>query len=90
MGETYVREGGETLITDINSTYMKAAAILLNHTIESATAGERLPLWGTCMGMQTLSVLVGGPAVLDSGVYKGVDPAMLPLTLAVSAVPLQM
>ena len=61
---------------------MKATALLLNHTIESARTGEHIPLWGTCMGMQTLAVLVGGPAVLESGVFTGVDPAMLPLTLA--------
>eukprot|EP00656_Telonema_subtile_P031673 TRINITY_DN3464_c0_g1_i1.p1 TRINITY_DN3464_c0_g1~~TRINITY_DN3464_c0_g1_i1.p1 ORF type:complete len:325 (-),score=28.41 TRINITY_DN3464_c0_g1_i1:210-1184(-) len=75
--------GGETLITQLESQYMKTAGALLNHTIQSA---DHVPLWGTCMGIQTLSVLVAGNAsVLESGVFHGVDPKMLPLDLTAGA-----
>ena len=37
------------------------------------------------MGIQTLSVLVGGPGVLESGIFTGVDPQMMPLALTPEA-----
>lgn len=77
--------GGETPITEMHSQYMEAAGYLLNYTIASNDQGTHLPLWGTCMGMQTLSVLVGGPGVLESKSFSGVDPAMLPLDMTDAA-----
>ena len=59
---------------------MHAAGLLLNHTIDSS---DWMPLWGTCMGIQTLSILVAGTAdVLESGVFTGVDPQMMPLNFS--------
>ena len=37
--------------------YLHAASVLFNLTLMSS---EWVPLWGTCMGLQTLSVLAAG------------------------------
>lgn len=37
--------------------YLHAASVLFNLTL---TSSEWVPLWGTCMGLQTLSVLAAG------------------------------
>ena len=71
--------GGDTPIIHTDSQYMHAAGYLLNHTIAST---DHFPLWGTCMGIQTLSILTAGTAsVLESGIFTGVDPQMMPLNL---------
>ena len=63
-------------------TYLKTAALLLNLTIASK---EHVPLWGTCMGIQTLSILVAGDSsVLDTNVYDS-ERLMLPLELTSAA-----
>ena len=68
--------GGDTKITSLSSRYMRAAGSLLNMSIESK---DYVPVWGTCMGFQTLSVLIAqDPGVLESGVFDS-DPLMLPL-----------
>lgn len=74
--------GGESPIKELDTPYMQAAQLLLNFTIEANRNGTHLPLWGTCMGMQTLSILIAGRGnILESGIIKGMDPAMLPLQL---------
>ena len=71
--------GGDTPIIHTDSQYMHAAGLLLNHTI---SAKDYFPLWGTCMGIQTLSILVAGTAdILESGIFTGVDPQMMSLNL---------
>jgi len=48
--------GGElSLLPD--TTYFQAAQYLYNLTIEASLKGDYLPIWGTCMGMQLLSIL---------------------------------
>lgn len=75
--------GGDTPIIHTHSQYMHAAAYLLNHTI---TSRDYFPLWGTCMGIQTLSILVAGTAdVLESGIFTGVDPQMMVLNMTSAA-----
>ena len=75
--------GGDVPIIHTDSQYMHAAGLLLNHTIDSS---DWLPLWGTCMGIQTLSILVAGTAdVLESGVFTGVDPQMMSLNFTHAA-----
>lgn len=75
--------GGETPIVELQSQYMRAARLLLNHTVQSP---DYVPLWGTCMGLQTLAILVANDsAVLESGKFHGVDPKMLPLSLTPAA-----
>eukprot|EP00933_Yihiella_yeosuensis_P064150 TRINITY_DN6748_c0_g1_i3.p1 TRINITY_DN6748_c0_g1~~TRINITY_DN6748_c0_g1_i3.p1 ORF type:complete len:271 (-),score=24.89 TRINITY_DN6748_c0_g1_i3:965-1777(-) len=38
--------------------YMHAAGLLLNLAITAKAAGDHVPVWGTCMGIQTLSTLI--------------------------------
>ena len=49
--------GGEADVTDLRSAYMRAAGRMYNFSLAEAARGEVWPLWGTCMGMQVLSVL---------------------------------
>lgn len=71
--------GGDTPIIHTDSQYMHAAGFLLNHTVNSK---DHFPLWGTCMGIQTLSILVSeDSSVLESGIFTGVDPQMMPLNV---------
>ena len=71
--------GGETDVKELDSTYMRAAGHLLNLTIAANQAGEHVPLWGTCMGIQTMSILVSqDPAVLTSNAFDS-ESLSLPL-----------
>ena len=64
---------------------MRAARRLLEHTVNASANGERLPLWGTCMGLQTLSILVAEDAsVLLSNAFDA-ESLMLPLDLTPAA-----
>ena len=77
--------GGETNIKDLGSRYMQSAGLLLNETMKAAAAGEALPLWATCMGIQTLSLLVSqDPGILQSGAFDS-EGLMLPLNLTDAA-----
>ena len=40
--------------------YMRAASLLLQLTVNSSQAGDLVPLWGTCLGLQTLAVAQAG------------------------------
>ena len=58
---------------------MQTANYLLNRVIKSNNDGVYFPLWGTCMGIQTLSVLVSqDPSVLLSNKFD-TENLMLPL-----------
>merc|ERR1711879_586136 len=60
---------------------MRAAGWLLNRTIEANKAGHHVPLWATCMGLQTLSVLVSKqPSVLHANAFDS-ESLSLPLNL---------
>jgi gamma-glutamyl hydrolase len=73
--------GGETPIKTLSSPYMQAASRLYNASISRHHAGERFPLWGTCMGMQVLSILgARDPSVLLSHAFDS-EGLMLPLQL---------
>ena len=77
--------GGETDIKTLSSPYMKAAGRLYQHALQAHAAGEVWPLWGTCMGMQVLSILgAADPFVLLSNAYDS-EGLILPLTLAPAA-----
>eukprot|EP01048_Picozoa_sp_COSAG05_P012961 COSAG05_NODE_1339_length_5145_cov_5.141102_1_plen_240_part_00 len=54
--------GGETDIRLLNSTYMQAAGRLFSLAKAVHMSGQHVPLWGTCMGFQTLAVLAAGDA----------------------------
>jgi len=82
--------GGDAPVREVRSEYMEVAQMMLEHVVDANLDGTHLPLWGTCMGLQTLSVLVGGPQVLEYHVFQGVDPAMLPLNFTAEAARSQM
>ena len=71
--------GGETDIKHIGSAYMNATRRLYDHSLALHATGER-GLWGTCMGMQVLSILgANDPAVLLSHAYSS-EGQLLPLS----------
>ena len=77
--------GGETDIKTISSAYMTAAQRLYNHSLTLHNNGETWPLWGTCMGMQVLSIIgADNPDVLLSDAYDSED-LVLPLSLTPAA-----
>jgi hypothetical protein len=57
--------GGDVELRQHPNAYMRAAKHVLAHVVESNLNGTYVPLWGTCMGLQTLGVLVGGEDVLE-------------------------
>ena len=58
--------GGDVVLQNLTSTYMKTAKYLLEQVKKINDNGEYFPLWGTCMGIQTISVLVAeDPSVLS-------------------------
>lgn len=78
--------GGDTPIIHTHSQYMHAAGVLLNQTIAAEDHFPLWGLWGTCMGIQTLSILIAGTSeVLESGIFTGVDPQMMPLNMTPAA-----
>mgnify|MGYP003317943537 CR=1 FL=1 len=77
--------GGETDIKQIGSAYMNATRRLYDHSLALHATGEAWPLWGTCMGMQVLSILgANDPAVLLSHAYSS-EGQLLPLSLTPAA-----
>ena len=78
--------GGDFAIKHLDSPYMKAASRLYEHSLAMHSAkGERWPLWGTCMGMQVLSVLgARDGSVLLSNAYHS-EGLVLPLKLTAAA-----
>lgn len=76
--------GGEVPLREENR-YMDSARFIFGQVVSLNDQGIYFPLWGTCMGMQLLSVLVGGPSVLEFNKYKGVDGTMLPLNFTSKA-----
>jgi len=77
--------GGETDIKQIDSAYMAATRRLYNRSLALHASGETWPLWGTCMGMQVLSILgANDPDVLLSHAYDS-ENLVLPLTLTPAA-----
>jgi len=77
--------GGETDLSNITSPYMSAASRLYQHALAAHNGGEVWPLWGTCMGMQVLSILgAGDPSVLLSSAYDS-ESLQLPLALTPAA-----
>uniref|UniRef100_A0A7S2RTC8 folate gamma-glutamyl hydrolase n=1 Tax=Mucochytrium quahogii TaxID=96639 RepID=A0A7S2RTC8_9STRA len=77
--------GGDTPVKQIHSGYMERSRFILDYVIRENLESSYFPLWGTCMGIQTLSVLVGGPDVLEYHIFSGVDPQMMSLTFTEEA-----
>jgi gamma-glutamyl hydrolase len=74
--------GGGVDLTKLDSPYMVAASKLLNFSEAAWANGKEVwPLWGTCMGMQVLSILgAADSSVLLSEAYDS-EQLMLPLSL---------
>ena len=76
--------GGEIDITSLASPYMQAAGTLYGYALERHAASEVWPLWGTCMGLQVLSILGAGSSdVLARRAYH--TNLLLPLSLTPAA-----
>ena len=82
--------GGEyDIVTPVPSQYLRSAKVIYDFSRLRHKAGEVWPLWGTCMGLQTLSILAAGtPSVLLPAAYK--TDLLLPLTLTAAAKSSQM
>ena len=77
--------GGGTAIKTLTSTYMKAADRLYQQSLSAHAKGETWPLWGTCMGMQVLSILgARDPSVLLSYAFDS-EGLQLPLDVTPAA-----
>ncbi len=77
--------GGDVYIKNLTSPYMVTANYLMNRVIDANNKGIHFPLWGTCMGIQTLSVLVSqDPSVLLSNKFDS-ENLMLPLNFTDAA-----
>jgi gamma-glutamyl hydrolase len=69
--------GGESL--GANTTYFQTAQYLFNKAIQANRNGDYFPVFGTCQGLQLLSILVAEDhSVLEEGVF---DSENLPLAL---------
>ncbi|XP_037535976.1 gamma-glutamyl hydrolase [Nematolebias whitei] len=65
--------GAANLVT---SDYARVAKIFYRLALEANDAGDFFPIWGTCMGMQLLTVLVAGENLLS---YTPAENIALPL-----------
>lgn len=76
--------GGAQNLVDPTNPFMVAARTLYDLAVESNRQGEVFPIWGTCMGFQTVSILAANsPNVLSTGFDSENLP--LPLTLTAAA-----
>ncbi|CAJ1378354.1 unnamed protein product [Effrenium voratum] len=80
--------GGDLDIADASpeaAQYMHAASLLLQLTVNSSQAGDLVPLWGTCLGLQTLAVAqAGNSSVLETFKFDTKDYS-LPVEPAAAA-----
>lgn len=74
--------GGGADLADPTSPFLVAATHLYNLALASNDQGNYFPLWGTCLGFQTLSVMT---AKSSSVLASGFDSENLPLTLDMMA-----
>lgn len=54
------------------SDFARVAKIFFNLALKANDAGDFFPIWGTCMGMQQLSVLVAGENLLTKNTAENV------------------
>ncbi|KAF0974257.1 hypothetical protein FDP41_006867 [Naegleria fowleri] len=63
--------GGTDLTNDDGSwtPYLKSLGLFVNWSIQSFNnGGDYFPIWGTCLGMQSLSIILSGnPYILEGG-----------------------
>jgi hypothetical protein len=66
------------------SRYYLAAKTLWGYALEANAKGDYFPVWGTCLGFQTVAILAAGNQSLLSR-FAGVDGASLPLNFTAAA-----
>ncbi|XP_072290026.1 gamma-glutamyl hydrolase [Eucyclogobius newberryi] len=66
----------------MTSDFARVAKIFFNLALKANDAGDHFPIWGTCMGMQELSVLVAGKNLLTKTTAEN---EALPLNLTAEA-----
>eukprot|EP00123_Amoebidium_parasiticum_P012495 comp21396_c0_seq1/m.29455 comp21396_c0_seq1/g.29455 ORF comp21396_c0_seq1/g.29455 comp21396_c0_seq1/m.29455 type:complete len:328 (-) comp21396_c0_seq1:474-1457(-) len=65
--------------------YYQAGQLLFNLTVEAAGSGDYVPLWGTCLGFEFITMLASGnPNVLDEHLFDA-NNFSLPLTFTQQA-----
>lgn len=64
------------------SDYARVAKIFYNLALKANDRGDFFPIWGTCMGMQLLTVLVAGKNLLT---YTTAENMAMPLNLTAEA-----
>ncbi|EDQ85524.1 gamma-glutamyl hydrolase [Monosiga brevicollis MX1] len=70
--------GGGANLANFSDDFMVSARYFVNQAIQANTGGDFFPVWGTCLGFETLSVIIADdPAVL----VDGYDSEDLPLAL---------
>jgi len=57
--------GGASLA--LSSPYFQASEFMWNLAMNANMKGDFFPVWGTCLGFQLISILVGNESVLSSG-----------------------
>eukprot|EP00051_Salpingoeca_urceolata_P033869 m.22572 g.22572 ORF g.22572 m.22572 type:complete len:320 (+) comp6862_c0_seq1:133-1092(+) len=76
--------GGGQDLKDPKNNFLRIASQFVSLSTKAFDAnGEVFPIWGTCLGFETLSVAIGSSAALDGGFDSENLP--LPLTLAEAA-----
>jgi len=70
--------GGASLA--LNSSYFQASQFMWNLAMNANRKGDHFPIWGTCLGFQLISVLVGNESVLTSGFDSENYPIALTFT----------
>lgn len=72
--------GGGLNVTDFASPYVRAASRLLRRALAADASGARVPVWGTCQGLQLLSVLLARDGAVLRGGFDS-EALQLPLEL---------
>lgn len=73
--------GGGMDLQDFKTPYMQSVLHLWNLALKANQAGDYFPVWGTCLGFETISVLAADSgSVLDTGFDSEDDPLPLVMT----------
>jgi len=73
--------GGASL--GLSSPYFQASQFMWNMAMNANKQGDYFPVWGTCLGFQLISVLVGNESVLTGGFDS--ENYAIPLTFVINA-----
>lgn len=74
--------GGSQDIADPKNPFLAASTVIYQLAVAAFQTGEVFPIWGTCQGFQTLSVITNGNSTV---LTSGFDSENLPLPLSFTA-----